>query len=318
MSDDALKELQRQIVKINASIDKLAGDHKTVTFGEFAIRVMADKLDNPTLRASTKIIFENQVKMHLIPAFGAMNIAAVNNIEFLKWVSKVRLENEKKGPKERKVTRFFGARKALGEILKAAFDSGLIDKMPKIDNPDSPRNVGRALSDKEVWTILRNTKNKSFRFFFYVLFKTGCRPQEVMRWEYSMFKWNEPGKTWISIPARISKTDRNRDIPINPIVSKRLYRQFRISFSPFVFDKGLFRPAKAFGPQLLYQGAWRNMLKKTGLRCVPYDFRRSFITRCASEGKPLIYVAKALDTSVKMIEAVYAKTQVQVMEDLVK
>lgn len=313
MNDEELKSLQKEAAKITEIISRLTGERKEVTFGEYAKTYLGAKMENPTLRDSTKRSFELQTRRFLIPVFGSLPLDGVDNLVFLRWVNKTRLENEtKSGPK---LTRFFGARKTLIEILLAAKNDGLIEKLPKIDNPDSPKDSGRALTNKEVFLILKNTRSKFFRFFFYVLFKMGCRPQEVMRWEWSMFEWNEPGKTWISIPSRISKTDRSRKIPINPNVSKRLWKQYKqFSSSPFCFPKIDGSP----GPQLLYAGAWRNMIHKTKLKCVPYDFRRTFVTRCAAENMPLIYVARALDTSVGLIEKVYAKAQVDIMENIVK
>lgn len=71
-------------------------------------------------------------------------------------------------------------------------------------------------------------------------------------------------------------------------------------------------------PMLSYDRSWRTACKNAGISAVPYDLRRSFITRCAAQNLPLVYVAKILDTSVKLIESTYAKSQKEVMENLVK
>lgn len=303
MTDDRIKELQRQIAKLSGTITDLAGERPTLLFRDFASEYLAVKLKNPTLRASTKQSFENQVRNHLIPRFGAQPIDRINNAEWLYWVTE-----------EKRITRFFNARKALIEILTAARNDGHIEKVPKLENPDKPKNVGRALSDKEVLSILWRSRSP-FRFIFYTLWKMGCRPREVLRWEWSMIRWNEPNKTWIDIPARISKTDRSRSIPLNPDVSRLLYRRYvRGNMSQYVFHHRDSREK----PQLTYQSAWTSACRKARVNAVPYDLRRTFITRCAAEGKPMIYVAKALDTSMKMVESTYAKSQVEVMEGIVK
>lgn len=307
MSDN-FDELRKQIEKLNGLL-KL-NDQPVLTFGEFALKYMTMKLQNPTLRDSTKKSFQNQIQNHLIPIFGKLPINKVNNTEFLYWVSDVRKSTDPK-----KITLFFNARKYLTEVLLAAKEDGLIERVPKFDNPDEPKDVGRALQDCEVLRILKFTKSRFYRFFFYVLWKMGCRPREVLQWEWSMFRWSEPGHTWIEIPARITKTKRNRRIPVNPNVSRRLtLMQKHSDGSRFVFPDAL----DAETPKLQYHRVWNKACALAKVQAVPYDLRRTFITRCAAEGKPLIYVAKALDTSIQMIESTYAKAQSEVMEDLVK
>lgn len=313
--DDDIKALQKQLAMMTAMMNKLAGDQKAVLFGDFARTYLETKMRNPTLRGSTLRSFEYQVRGHLIPAFGLLPIERVNNAEWLYWVTEKRKECENKKRGRGKITQFFNARKYLTEILIAAKADGLVDRLPKLDNPDETKSVGRAMEESEILKILRNTKDRLFRFFFYALWKTGCRPREILKWEWSMIRWGEPGKTWIDIPARISKNVRSRSIPINSGVSRRLYAEFRKgNGSIFVFPNTK-DPRR---PQLSYHGAWSTACRRAKVSAMPYDLRRTFITRCAAEGRPLIYVAKCLDTSTKMIESVYAKAQVDVMEDMVK
>ncbi len=301
MNDD-MKDLLNQAVRLNEAIKKLGGDEPILSFREYAVRYLATKLDRPTLRSSTKQSFSIQVRNHLIPAFGDLPLDKITNTEWLRWVTKTT-----------QLTRFFNSRKALAEILIAAKEEGHISKTPKLDNPDESKNVGRCLEDKEILSILWHSK-RPFRFIFYVLWKMGCRPREVLRWEWEMITFNEPDHTWIDIPARISKTNRQRRIPINPDVSRMLHRRStHRSVSQFVFPK-----TNGVGPQLSYNSSWKRACRMARVKAVPYDLRRTFISRCAADGKPLIYVAKALDTSTKMIESVYSKNQVKVMEEIIK
>lgn len=306
-----LKELQKQIAKLTEGIAKLSGDRVDLTFGDFASVYLQQKLMRPTLRKATLQSFRQSVENYLIPGFGPVPIADITSSMWLYWVSEIRSR-----PKGSAITRFFNVRKYLIEILLAAKEEGHIDRVPKIEIVDEPKSTGRTLSDKEIFSILRHTKNDQDRFFFYCLYKMGCRPREILQWEWSMFIWNEPGKTWLQIPARISKTDRQRDIPVNPQVSKRLWKQYsRLNIdSIFVFP----HPINPNRYQASYHSAWNSACKHAKVKAVPYDMRRTFITRCAACGMPLLYVAKALDTSTKMIESVYAKAQVEVMEGIMK
>jgi integrase len=308
MNDDAMKELRRQAERLNDALQKLSGDHTSMSFSDFAKNYLLLKMDRPTLRTSSKQSFSIQVNNHLIPAFGSMPIDTITNADWLRWVMKIKNMNKPT------LTRFFNARKALAEILIAAKDEGHLSKLPKLDNPDQPVSAGRALEDKEIFSIIFHAK-RPFRFIFYVLWKMGCRPREILQWEWSMIKFNEPAKTWIDIPARISKTGRQRQIPINPEVSHVLHGRFTVgNGSQFVFPN----PLDISTPHLNYNGAWKRACARAKVSAVPYDLRRTFITRCAAEGKPLIYVAKALDTSTKMIENIYSKQQVDVMEKIIK
>lgn len=306
MSDEALKSLRKQIESLNAAVAKMSGDNPVPTFGEFASSYLKEKLARP-LREATKRSFENQVRLHLIPGFGGLFIDKMTNPVWLEWVER---EKTKEG---RKLTRFFNARKSLIEILRAAQHAGYIEKLVKLDDPDESKNTGRMLERQEIIQILWAAK-RPFRLIFYAFFRMGCRPREILRWEWSMLSLRND-KLWLSIPARISKTGRSRDIPINPNLARIIkIRQKRGNGSIFIFPSRD-SPER---PQLTYQSAWSTACASAKVEAVPYDLRRTFISRCAAEGKPMIYVAKALDTSTKMIESVYAKSQAEVMEKIIE
>ncbi len=310
MADDnsnALRELQRQMAKINESINRLSGESITPLFQDFATLYLGEKMNNPTLRASTKEAFRQHVKNHLIPAFGLQPLDKINNPMWLTWV----VDTRKAG----RLTRFFNSRKGLVEILAAAKERGLIDKTPKLDNPDEYKNVGRAVHFKEIIKILRNTKDPFYRFFFFCLWKTGCRPREILKWEWSMVGWSEPGESWIDIPGRITKTGRSRAMPIHRWVSMILYKQYLAgNGSIYVFP----HKKNPQLPTLNYSFAWKAAKLAAGVDAVPYDMRRSFITACARENKAMITVSQLLDTSMDMIRKFYAKEDMRAMKGILK
>lgn len=302
--DEALKALQRQMAKLTADLNRIAGETPEVLFKDFALTYLDYKLARPTLRISTKVSFENQVRKHLIPAFGALPLAKISNTIWLEWVK------DEKG-----LTKFFNARKALVEILTAARKQGQLEKVPELDNPDEYENVGRVLEDREVLAFLWRCR-RPFRFIFYCFWRSGCRPREVLRWEHSMLRKEEPGKpTWIDIPARITKTDRARSIPVARLVGRIIrQRQVRGNNSIYTF------PARQDNrrPQLSYQSAKETARKRAKVAdMTAYDFRRTFVTYHAARGVPLLYLAKILDTSVGMLEKIYAKNQAETLEGIV-
>jgi integrase len=304
MSDEEFRALQRHMQATLERLNKLAGDTPEVLFKDFAHSYMNQKLARPTLRASTKVSFENQVRKHLVPRFGALPLGKIDNTIWLQWV------DDEKG-----LTKFFNARKALTEILTAAKKQGQLEKVPELDNPDEYENVGRALEEREVLAFLWKCQ-RPFRFIFYCFWKTGCRPREVLRWEHSMLRKEEPGKpTWIDVPARITKTDRSRSIPLAKLVGRIVrQRQVRGNNSIYTF------PARQDNrrPQLSYQSAKETARKRAKVsEMTAYDFRKTFVTFHASRGVPLLYLAKILDTSVAMLEKIYAKNQAETLEGIV-
>lgn len=302
----AKRSILKGITRLVSEAADLIAPKESITYGGLARQVLATKLKS-SLRENTKASFRHQQENHLIPGFGRIPMDSDRWGEiWLEWVSATRAKGQ--------ITRFFGARKAMIEVFVAAKKSGVIQKMPEFENPDSPRDVGRVLEDKEVLTLLWRS-HRPFRFMFYVLWKTGIRPREAFKWEWSMIRWNEPGKTWIDIPARITKTDRSRSIPINPDVSEILWIRNRANKgAKFVFPK----TGDPTQPQLSYAAAWKTACMRAAITdAMPYDFRRTFITRCAAEGKPQVFVAKCLDTSVKMIEKFYVKMDAKTLEDVV-
>lgn len=305
MSDDDLKSLQRQVEALRVGIAKIAGDSPIPTFGEFAQGYLKTKLMRP-LREATKRYFESTVRIHLIPGFGGILLDRVNNALWLEWV-------EKQGLKEgRALHKFFNARKCLIEILRAAQEAGQILKVPKFDDPDVYEPVGRVVEDTEMLRLLWKAR-RPFRFIFFTFWCMGNRPHEILQWKWDMIRWHEPGHTWIDIPARISKTNRTRSIPIDPAVSRILWRRNRRSNgSVFVF------PARGdiLRPQRTYSSAWNIACAHAGIDAMPYDMRRTRITKWAAAGKSLAFIAKQLDTSETIIRRIYLKDDATTMEGL--
>lgn len=167
MSDD-YPNLTDLVKKLLAAT-KDEREKEVLLFSGFARNYLCLKLVNPTLRPATKKSFDIQVTRHLIPAFGHLNIRELGNTQWLAWVSEMRAKDPE--------VQFFNARKYLTEIMSAAKEQGRIEKIPKFDDPDSSKDVGRALSDPEVLKILKHTRNSSMRFFFTCFGKWAAAPK---------------------------------------------------------------------------------------------------------------------------------------------
>lgn len=314
-TESQIREASKLIGALSASLAELT-DKRVPTFGEFTRDWLAEQMASSAHRESTKKAKEYQVRRNLLPAFGGIPLDRFGNADWNKWVRETR---EK--PEHWRITRYFNARKTTNEILNAAVERQLIERKPKLDNPDERKKVGRVISDRETWWILRSTTYRIFRVFFYTLYKHGYRPREILKWERSMIRHDDKGGMWIDVPARITKTGRSRLAPVNPIAAKHICRLMKENpNSRFVFENRV-RPDK---PQLSYHGAFKTALEKAMLRhpemkkCVPYDWRRSKITREMIRGGKATFIAKLLDASTKMIDDVYCKDDAETLEALVQ
>lgn len=302
--DESLRTLRRQAAALLASLDRQAGETPAVLFKDFAASYLAAKLLRPKLRLSTKRSFENQLTKHLIPRFGMLPLEKITNAIWLEWVT------EAKG-----ITKFFNARKTLLEVLKAAKEQDIIQRVPALDNPDEYEPVGRVLKVWEINELLWRAR-RPFRFIFYTFWKMGCRPREILQWRWDMIQWTRADRkfSYISIPKEISKTKRDREIALDPGVTRILkIRHRRGNGSEFVFPKR-HRPKEY---QSSYQSAWVTACRRAKvMEAMVYDFRRTFITESIDAGSKIERVARHLDTSPDMIRRFYLKDDEDAMEGL--
>lgn len=302
-----VKELQKQLAKLSEDMARLAGAQENVTFADQALKHLGLKLANPTLRSATKRSFENQVTRHLVPSFGELPINKIGNPDWLKWVTETRERGE--------VTKFFNARKALIEIMTQAREEGHLERVPKFDSPDEYEPVGRVLEQKEILGIIWKTQ-RPFRVIFHAFWRMGCRPREILQWEWSMFEWSRPGRqfSYVTVPGRITKTGRTRTIPLDPSVVRILKARYRRgNGSKYVFPKRLGPDV----PQWSYQSAWVTACRKARVKDAQvYDCRRTLVTKWAAAGKSENFIALQLDTSPAMIRRFYLKRDEDAMEGL--
>jgi integrase len=311
MSND-LRSIQKQLEKLSAAVAKQAGDSTSPTFGEVAAKFLTFKLNKVSLRESTKTATKYQHKRNLI-AFADIPIDQFSASHWDARVAEIQAMDDSVKP----LTRFFNFRKATSEVLNYAHNEGMIDRKPKLDNPDEHRNVGRVVTDAEFELIQANVTYPIFQLFFFTLRRMGCRPREILRWEWDMITWptDKDPRAWIAIPARISKTVRSREIPINTEVWAKLleWRAQGPMNSKYVFPNRR-HPGQ---PQLSYHGAWKTACTKAGVaKCVPYDYRRTFITYKIEAREPEGIVAKFLDTSPLQIQNTYLKPQKHTLEGI--
>ena len=145
-----------------------------------------------------------------------------------------------------------------------------------------------------------------------------------------MINWREGEFGVISIPARITKTRRARTIPLHSVIAGKLRERQKSSKSIYVFPSPDTQKGKDFH-MVEYRHAWEGALERAQklaregkpkpkeiTHCVIYDLRRTFVTNCAKRGKPILWVAKYIDSSTTMLEKFYAKTQHEALQGVIE
>jgi integrase len=302
-------------------VDANSNGEVTPLFKAYAQAHLDRKLERPLSDFSKNSRYTSKSSTaHLINAFGHLRLDQVDEDV---WDSECnRLSADGDPPK------FFNRRKELNEILARAHRNGLIRRLPKFRNPDVATETGRALKDWEVAALVA-VSSPDFGLYLETLWRQGARPREVLQYEWSMVDWSEGEHGVISIPAGLTKTRRARTIPLHSVISAQFKARLKQSKSAYIFPSPDAQKGGDF-PMVDYRHAWEGALERAQktakeatpprqiAHCVIYDLRRTFITNCAKRGKPILWVARYTDTSVKMIEKFYAKTQHDVLQEVIE
>lgn len=308
------RSLFKGLSRLASEAADLIAPRESLFFKEFALLHLETRRKNTELRESTKNTFEHQTRANLIPAFGHLQLGEADwSAEFDAWVARTRKENE--GNRDPHVTRFFNARKDLKTILIAAKNAGHISATPTLNNPDEKRDVGREMTQAEIVALLWKAR-RPFRVIFLAFFLTGCRPREVLQWQWAMLRKDEVGDTWVNVTARITKVDTSRSIPVHPRLSYILrIRERHGNRSIFVFP----RRGDPDKFQWNYHPAWNEARRKAGIaHCVPYDMRRTRATLMAIKGVEISTAGKLLGTSPGMLHNLYIKHNPAMMKAGIK
>ena len=262
---------------------------RNATIRGIALALIAEERGRPdTLRSKRR-----HLRDHVIPNFGHLRPEQVTAQH---W----RRHDQNERAKGR--TCLSNDKKYLIECLGRAKEARMIQAIPKLPDFDPPAKPPRALSYQEYGWVRRELPCK-VNLLAFVMYWQGARPGEIMKYQWDMINWDTME---ISIPGSITKTKRNRTIPLNP----RVYRAFlwlhKRSNSPYVFPSRKFKDK----PMFAYSAAWINAIKALKKAKRPHDFhlyclRDTFITNAIKAGNPTVFVGKYCDTSAKEIEKRY-------------
>lgn len=321
------------VERFNAWLGAFIPKEGTVYVRDLARAVLASK-DDPELSERTYEIVRNEVEKHIIPACGHMKPGSVTT----EWWNEYQ-RSERKRPRVREFrdgtqktfgprTKLFNTRKTLLEILRLAHGRGLIEKVPVLPLNDSEAPPPRYIPRADILNIIRfagrinpylhrGTMTRESRYsvvplklLVFIMWKQGARPGEILQYKWSMLRWNEGLYGTLEIPAEITKTRRQRSIPLNSKVSRILRFLERHKRSDWVFPS----PVNPGEPIKGYRSPWLSVMKRLGLDYDVYNLRDTFITDRLGAGKSATFIGKYSDTSESMIRKRYAVSVRSMME----
>lgn len=196
-------------------------------------------------------------------------------------------------------------RKMFIRAMYISYRRGLIRTPPiRIPKPDLEKAGGRELSFIEIKALLNNCTNPELKLQIQLALKTGMRLREILflRWEYI-----DLTKGVISLPAAQTKTRRARAFPIaRDLILKLSDRKFTKG-SEIVFPSRI----KAGVPAYDNKKAWKNLLKRTGIKARFHDLRHTSATIKARAGISRSLIARELGMSEKVLSQIYLHLNVE-------
>ena len=183
-----------------------------ITFAEFQ-QLWMEKyaIGEGQIRSSTLDLYSGHLRNHLVPAFGAMELAKIGAEE----IQGFKAEKTASGLSPQTVKHLL---RLLRQMMDHAIDWGYLRSNPakKIRNPKIPRRDMDCLSPEEVRLFLRHVPERWYPFMMTAIV-TGLRIGELIAMKWSNLDWNTGRyfvkSTWLrprgGVPARIDepKTD---------------------------------------------------------------------------------------------------------------
>jgi integrase len=200
--------------------------------------------------------------------------------------------------------------------------AGMASELPRYNFQINPKP--NAFSKDEMDQVIQSFRSHKassgvYGYSFYApfvefLFLTGCRTSEAvsLRWfnislDCSEVEFNGSllyvKNRWVQTKG--SKNNRSRIFPCSP----RLIQLLTEIKTANTKDKQLVFPAPKGGPinkDNFAQRAWNTVVDPIKADTTPYSCRDTFITQQLLKGIPVLVIAKWVDSSVEMIEKVYA------------
>lgn len=298
----AAKAYKLGLAAYNKWIGKVSNEQGEVYFDRYAERFLERRLANGALRTGTKRLAQYEIT-RLVDGLGYLEIEKITAEKYEDWVKESRKTSGR--------TQFVGAKRALTQILRDAQDAGLIARVPRFPNLDTPAAPPQYLARKTIRAILKHSPSPSLKIMAFIMWKQGARPGEILQYRWDMIRWDEGEYGHLHIPKSITKTKRSRSIPLNSQVSRILVRLQNVSKTALIFPSRR-DPER---PYTQYNKAWMTSCKLAKVPYVSiYALRDTFVTEKLKKGISLVFIAKYVDSSPKMLAERYAVAEEQAMK----
>lgn len=167
--------------------------------------------------------------------------------------------------------------------------------------------VDRMATVEIEYSKLSDEVNHRFKCFIYFLYETGCRLSEIQ-----YFKWRHLHEEFIVFPADITKTHKQREVPIQKGLFTLLNQLPKRS--EYVFGD---RHGKPMSQQYLARALYIRA-RAVGIhkRVNPHTFRHTFITTCVENNMPISMVASIVGhASIETTHKYYVHLQMEQLRE---
>lgn len=271
-------------------------------FGPFAAVYLEHLLASSKLRPRTK----EQAKIYisaLIDLIGYMALSEITEGFVEEWIEELRRKMKRKT--------FQDYVKYLSKVLRHAHAKGLIQRLPRFQNPDPKKKTGRVYTHDEISSILAHS-SETLDLQARLCLQSFMRLREMLGLEWSRIDLKIGLVRLDASDVKTgSKTGEGRSFYVNSeILSMLKARRQRMPKARFVFPSSDDPDA----PQWSNKTAWKRVKDKEHAnikgRARWHDLRHTALTWALIEKKmnPLL-VSKYAGVSMRTIERVYLKVK---------
>lgn len=196
--------------------------------------------------------------------------------------------------------KFFNDRKWLLSFLKNLQEDSIIERMPKLLNPDSKESVGKVYSDSEVNDLINFAQHEDLRLAILMAATMGMRRSEIFGLKADRV---DIEKGLIRLRREDTKTRRARAFAISPSCLEEIVRRAR-GASQWIF------PSKDNPRVPLHKdgfyNAWNALKRDQNIEGRFHDLRHTFLTKAFNaQGANAAQICAYAGVSLEVAERVY-------------
>jgi integrase len=213
-----------------------------------------------------------------------------------KWWEGVYIPAKRAHEPDRK---FFNERKTLNAFLRFCRQEGLIERLPKLFNPDQKSEVGKVYTDDEVNRLIA-AANDDMKLQILMAVTMGMRKSEILLLAANRV---DAKNRFIHLRAQDTKTGKPRTFAISGVVWPLLQPRL-LHISGFVFParSGVGKPVYANGNQT----AWDGCRRRAKVQGRFHDLRHTFLTKAfAAPNSNAALICHAAGLSLETAQRVY-------------